>query len=39
MAIWDVLWYKLFFLFPCLFNYYFNLLIQTFHTVPEPGAC
>lgn len=39
MAIRNVLRYKLFFLFPCLFNYYFNLLIQSFHTIPESGAC
>lgn len=39
MAIWNILWYKLFFLFPSLFNYYLDLLIQSFHTIPKPGAC
>lgn len=39
MAVGNVLGYKLLFLFPSLFNYYFNLLIQSFHTIPEPGAC
>lgn len=36
MTIWNILWNQLLFLLPCLFNYDLNLLIQPFHTVPEP---
>lgn len=39
MAIGNILWYELLLLLPGLFNYYFDLLIQSFHTIPEPGAC
>lgn len=38
MTIWDILWNQLFFLLPCLFDYDLDLLVQPFHTVPEPGA-
>lgn len=38
MTVWNILWYQLLFLLPRLFNYDLNLLVQSFHAVPEPGT-
>lgn len=39
MTIWDILGNKLLFLLPGFLNYDLNLLVQSFHAVPEPRAC
>lgn len=39
MTIWNILWNKLLFLLPSFLNYDLDLLVQSFHTVPEPRAC